>query len=662
MSGFFLLSNVYKFCIFAPLKFNNIKGEIMWYGYRGVLLGTALSLFMFCKQLAKDSDYFSAYIRTEQEEAVLPESMSIICKPTLYSSDTVISQPATTFDVVCAYIHDNNFCKRYYDMSSYEIERLMKVSYERVVSEILKRDHLSSKQMAELWCLYKCGCHRKKEVEKCQKDLLKKLHQRKENFERDQKRKQMLEKQKLVEQQRLEHIYHANVLAISEQGSLYSKDRQLALQKTKEQQYKKYKQSRNLDEQVVGFCMAKHIDYKQLQQSDGTAMQQQLYDEVADCYKKIARWFCQPSFAQGVLASQSIELAQCVAQATEAEAMQLAIALSDLAHGCADTVSSIIAGASDAVEGLIDIVTNPIETAKHVGLCLGKVMNWVAEAMVHADPDSLGWFHYAQLLEQEHHYDAQLAQQVVATIQDWVVCSSVQEKVRVGTRCMVDVVLYGNLSKLLSQASKICCGLIADIPELRFLGEFSDVYAEYELVTDLGEVGLRNIEDLGLSVLKSDLQIIDSVVKNVSKVERNMTFGDKIIYWIEKNKNLNSKRGANPVASNLNARIALRKKLSALEEAESICVKKRVLLDGRIRYYESETASATPGPTRGSAHVTEYDPKFGRVRAWRECYDHKGNVNRVRPKMKDGQWVLAQHYPPIGKEIEYFKQLAEKFN
>lgn len=603
------------------------------------------------------------YIGTQQQETVLPESMSVICKPTFYLSETVISQPATTFDVVCAYIHDNNFCKWYYDMPSYEIERLMKVSYERIVLEILQLDHLSSKKMAELWCLYKRGCHRKKEVEKCQKDLLEKLCQRKENFEQEEKRKESVEKQRLAEQNRLELVYHANVLSISEQGSLYSKDRQFALQKTKEQQYKKYKQSRNLDEQVVGFCMAKNIDYKQLQQSDGTAMQQQLYDEVADCYKKITRWFCQPSFAQGVLAGQSIELAQCVAQATEAEAMQLAIALSDLAHGCVDTVSSIIAGASDAVEGVIDIVTNPIEVAKHIGLCLGKVMNWVAEAMVHTDPDSLGWLHYAQLLEQEHQYDAQLVQQVVTTIQDWVVHSSVQEKVRVGTRCVVEGVLYCNLSKLLSHTSKTCCGLIADIPELRFLGEFADVYAEYELVTDLGEVGLQSMQDLGLSVLKSEAEfkvINFQTAQDISlKVSSEFKTQKKLIKSTH-SKEFWSEKGAKGIASNANGREALDCKLRNLISAKKQAKKIKKLPDGRIRYYGEEDLASSVGPTRGCSHVTEYDPKQGRVRSWRECYNHDGKVNRVHPKSIDGQRVEGQHYPLTGEEQEVLKKIKER--
>ena len=73
--------------------------------------------------------------------------------------------------------------------------------------------------------------------------------------------------------------------------------------------------------------------------------------------------------------------------------------------------------------------------------------------------------------------------------------------------------------------------------------------------------------------------------------------------------------------------------------------------DGRIRYYEAERAAKSSGPTRGSAHVTEFNPNTGQVRAWSECYDHIGNVNRVHPKMIDGKQVHAKHYPPTKNEL-----------
>ena len=96
----------------------------------------------------------------------------------------------------------------------------------------------------------------------------------------------------------------------------------------------------------------------------------------------------------------------------------------------------------------------------------------------------------------------------------------------------------------------------------------------------------------------------------------------------------------------------MQKKLSALQNAQSRAIKVQELLDGRVRYYEVERPAKTVGATRGAAHVTEHNPHTGQVRAWSECYDHQGNVNRINPKMIDGQQVKGQHYPPTQKEIE----------
>lgn len=102
--------------------------------------------------------------------------------------------------------------------------------------------------------------------------------------------------------------------------------------------------------------------------------------------------------------------------------------------------------------------------------------------------------------------------------------------------------------------------------------------------------------------------------------------------------------------TNVNAQVALHAKMRALQGAQNTAVKKETLPDGRIRYYEQEKSSRTPGPTRGSAYVTEHNPKTGQVRSWYESYNHQGSVNRVHPKTLNGQNLTAQHYPPTGAE------------
>lgn len=112
-----------------------------------------------------------------------------------------------------------------------------------------------------------------------------------------------------------------------------------------------------------------------------------------------------------------------------------------------------------------------------------------------------------------------------------------------------------------------------------------------------------------------------------------------------------SKNRNTSLSSNVNAREALRAKLSGLQEAQKSAVRIKNLPDGRIRYYDKETPAKKAGYTRGASFVTEYNPKNGNVRQWMESYDKNGNVIRVHPKSINGQTVSGQHYPPTGYEI-----------
>jgi len=116
----------------------------MRYIHRGVLLGTVLSLFIFCKQFSKDQESATSVYIYEQEKKTLPDGVSVICRPVSQVDSAYYAHAVTGFDVVCTYIRDNNFCKWRYDMTAHEVKQLMKVGYDRIVSEILKLDHLSS--------------------------------------------------------------------------------------------------------------------------------------------------------------------------------------------------------------------------------------------------------------------------------------------------------------------------------------------------------------------------------------------------------------------------------------------------------------------------------------------------------------------------------------
>lgn len=112
-------------------------------------------------------------------------------------------------------------------------------------------------------------------------------------------------------------------------------------------------------------------------------------------------------------------------------------------------------------------------------------------------------------------------------------------------------------------------------------------------------------------------------------------------------------------ANNVNAQVALNKKMSALERAQKKAVKIQEVPDGRIRYYRAEQLSIKSGLTRGASYVTEHNLNTGQVRSWMECYDHFGKINRIHPKMIDGQDIIGQHYPPTKVELEAWNKKME---
>jgi hypothetical protein len=61
-------------------------------------------------------------------------------------------------------------------------------------------------------------------------------------------------------------------------------------------------------------------------------------------------------------------------------------------------------------------------------------------------------------------------------------------------------------------------------------------------------------------------------------------------------------------AENVNAKICLGRKLKQLQNIQQDAIKKKILQDGRIRYYKDERSSKTIGRTSGSSYIVEYNP------------------------------------------------------
>lgn len=98
-------------------------------------------------------------------------------------------------------------------------------------------------------------------------------------------------------------------------------------------------------------------------------------------------------------------------------------------------------------------------------------------------------------------------------------------------------------------------------------------------------------------------------------------------------------------ADSPNAAIALRRKLSILQDFQNNADKVETLSNGSIRYYDAFRSAKTVGPTAGSRFVTEYNSITGDVASWNETYDLLGNVNRIHIKSINGVEINSPHFP-----------------
>jgi hypothetical protein len=60
---------------------------------------------------------------------------------------------------------------------------------------------------------------------------------------------------------------------------------------------------------------------------------------------------------------------------------------------------------------------------------------------------------------------------------------------------------------------------------------------------------------------------------------------------------------------------------------------RRVLPDGRIRYYDEIIPASKTGTMQGRRLVQELNPLTGNVRTWHETLDHAGRIRQVRPQL-----------------------------
>lgn len=121
------------------------------------------------------------------------------------------------------------------------------------------------------------------------------------------------------------------------------------------------------------------------------------------------------------------------------------------------------------------------------------------------------------------------------------------------------------------------------------------------------------------------------------------------------------KNGYLSIADSPNAAIALRRKLSVLQDFQNNADKVQTLSNGSIRYYDKFRPAKTVGSTAGSRFVTEYNPLTADVTSWNEMYDSCGNVNRIHIKSINGFEINSPHFPLTLKEQLEFGKTSVSF-
>ncbi|MCX5923414.1 MAG: hypothetical protein NTU89_02500 [Candidatus Dependentiae bacterium] len=425
-------------------------------------------------------------------------------------------------------------------------------------------------------------------------------------------------------------------------------DRKEALQETIKQDYKQYDQAFNLTPQTVGFLAAHDIDYHDKQGFFGTALQQQLHGEMCDIFSQAAIMHQQFPYQNNLQASV-VEFAGAAYDANKGEQVLLASQLMDVDWIVLKLSREIVAAALPYAQAVASGVTHSATdffymTAHPIETChgLGKALYYVAETIVLNSYEEIEGFEdiYEPLREQRN---AEILQ-ALRTLGGQLANSTGPQRLEALTHFGADFIVP---RKIIHAVGGICGAIRSQTKVMRAVeGAASALKNELWLESATQELILvtENLEVMAQDCVRQSVateirQVKDVIKKRIKskKVTNDIAVVDKF-----------------PKADTLKL---LEKNLKIAESASVKAKRTEVLLDGRVRYYRAEAASSTPGPTRGSSYVTEYDPNNGVIRGWYESYDHAGKINRVHPKMIDSKNIDSLHYPHTGKELE---DLAKK--
>jgi hypothetical protein len=387
--------------------------------------------------------------------------------------------------------------------------------------------------------------------------------------------------------------------------------RKVALEKTKNENFVQSWQEVEISDRAKAYLQLHDLKPEMYTRCYGTALQQEINRKNCEIIELVAE-------KQREILPKTTFLGyamQCVDAswwANEFEAIILATDLQDLGKQCCHIGDWIITEASlygkaiadgvvESAHDFLDMVIHPLDTINS----FAKAAYFVTETLTLYNPEL--WLDYPNIFEPMKEQRQQLISSTISAGVDYVSTADGPQRLKMATKFVSDCIFQ---HKALQVVGAVAGVLRTQVEAIRTMELVSDFIGHESVVAGVGIKMTPIVEELEVTLEKNVIEKIRQYSKKVQAVND-----------IE--------------AYSVNASEALDQKLRALQRAQKEAKTIRKLSDGRIRYYEAEKLSKTPGPTRGAALVTEHNNKTGQVRIWYECYDHAGNVNRVHPKMID---------------------------
>lgn len=438
------------------------------------------------------------------------------------------------------------YCREMYRMGPNELENMMNMGYEDFVHKLLTDPRFTDAILVRrLWKEYlsRYICKRKDNVEKYSQIIENELIRRdrelvaalqRQQIIDDENKKRAEEQRKTVqkETERLQKIYDPALLSDLHYISSFQRQREEALLKTKATGYARYEKKYNFDVQTAGMLTAQGVDYEQFKSLSGTLFQHQLFQEVAESYKKVAKIVFEYQLKDSFINPHVIAFAQASFACTKLEAVDVSMRLSDIADILAESSFSVCKGIIESACNLVDMVTSPYHTAKQLGRILVPILRFLGGALILYDSDSTQCINNREVAQQVFDNDIQAFNQMCEFSKQefikWKQNSSGQEKIQMVSKCIVDLVAQ---PKLIGMAGKACWGLISQARELRVLENIASLTEELggaeivdnilqvtqqqeQLLTTVGEVSVELQESL-VTLIEAES---NSIVQESAKI------------------------------------------------------------------------------------------------------------------------------------------------